>query len=291
MRFLFFLLSLLSSYLSFSQEGQKIPLRKFRVAFLDNKLRETSGLLMYQEKLYSINDGGNSAEIIELESKTGKILHFISVAFPNQDWEAIYLHENKFFIGDFGNNLGTRKDFQIYSFSLSKENILSNPSVLTFTYPNQKDFTPRNRNHNYDMEAMVYYEDKLHLFSKEWQSKTTTHYTINPELKDVQIAQLIETINIPFLVTDACVFKEELYLIGYSKKGKVCLWIFPKKEKNSVWNTTPRKFRFGSVTTIGQVEGLTVNEKGIYISSEKFPFFASKPALYFIAHSLLGTTK
>jgi hypothetical protein len=36
---------------------------------------------------------------------------------------------------------------------------------------------------------MIYLNGKIHLFTKEWASKSTTHYTIDPEISEKQEAK------------------------------------------------------------------------------------------------------
>jgi hypothetical protein len=41
---------------------------------------------------------------------------------------------------------------------------------------------------------MIYLNGKIHLFTKEWGSKSTTHYLIDPEISEKQKAQKIENL-------------------------------------------------------------------------------------------------
>lgn len=50
----------------FSQEVSSLKLKKYRVGYFDEKLKESSGLAWLGGKLYSINDSGNLAEYYEI---------------------------------------------------------------------------------------------------------------------------------------------------------------------------------------------------------------------------------
>ena len=67
---------------------------------------------------------------------------------------------------------------------------------IPFFYPEQKDFEPKNINNDFDAEAMIFLNGKIHLFTKEWISKSVTHYTVNPNVFVQQPAEKIESFKI-----------------------------------------------------------------------------------------------
>lgn len=79
---------------------------------------------------------------------------------------------------------------------------------------------------DFDAEAMIYLDGKLHLFTKEWGAKSTTHYIIDPEISDKQKARKTEVYKTGFVVTDAAYFNKKLYLVGYTKKTEIFLDVF-----------------------------------------------------------------
>ena len=167
-----------------------------------------------------------------------------------------------------------------------RHNQLQNDSMKTisFYYPEQKDFTSRNINTDFDLESMIYLNGKIHIFTKEWASKSTTHYTIDPEVFENQPAQKIESYKTNFVVTDASYFDKKLYVVGYTKKTEVFLNIFNESEPGIFFKESSRHLYLGSALTIGQIEGIAVDETGVYISGEKFysPIKKTKPFFYFI---------
>ena len=272
-------LNLLISLVIFSQKTEKLPLRKYKIAVLSDSLRETSGLTFFKDQLYTINDGGNPNMIYEIDKNSGKILKKIQTNFPNKDWEAITNDGENLYIGDFGNNAGSRRDLTIYSIDNQQE-----INVIKFSYQNQKDFSVNYLNHDFDAEAMVFINNKIHLFTKEWSAKKVSHYIINPKLSENQSVTKSESFNTGFVVTDAAYYENKLYVIGYTKKAKTYLMIFEQNDEGLFFSNPTKKYRLGSALTVGQIEGIAVNADGIYISNEGFSqfIFRAKPNLYFV---------
>lgn len=279
MKKLFIFLSFLISIYSFSQKLEKIPLRKYRIATLSDSLKETSGLTFFKDKLYTFNDGGNPNLVFEIDKNSGKILNKFQTNFPNKDWEAITNDGENLYIGDFGNNAGNRKDLAIYKIENS-----TSSSKIQFNYQNQKDFKINYLNHDFDCEAMIFLDNKIHIFSKEWSSKNISHYIINFQNSENQTVTKIETLPIGFVITDASYFEGKLYVVGYTKKGKVFMMIFEENSDGLFFSKPSKKYKLGSALTIGQVEGIAVNKDGVYISNESFSksIFKVKQSLYFV---------
>jgi hypothetical protein len=270
---------------TFSQQTDFLKIRKFRVAYLDDKIQETSGLSIINGKLYTFNDSGNAPELFELDEASGGIKNTFRINAKNKDWEALTNDGKNFYIGDFGNNGGARRDLEIYKFPFHN-NEPKNDSVakISFEYPEQTEFIPKYTNNDFDAEAMIYLNGKLHLFTKEWKSKSTTHYIIDPEISEKQKAEKTESYKTNFVVTDAAYFDKKLYLVGYTKKTEVFMNIFTETEPGIFFKEKPKHYYLGSALTVGQIEGIAVNETGIYISGEKFKsrLGTAQPALYFI---------
>ena len=272
--FLFF-----SFLFSFSQKTEKLVLRKYKIATLSDSLKETSGLTFLKDKLYTLNDGGNTNEIFEIDKNSGKILSKLKINFPNKDWEAITSDDEDFYIGDFGNNAGSRKDLAIY-----KTDFKGNYSKNSFNYSAQDDFSTRYLSHNYDAEAMIFLNEKIHVFSKEWSSKNISHYIVDVQNSENQSLVSLESFHAGFVITDAAYFEGKLYVVGYTRKAKVYMMIFEGNSEGLFFSKPLKKYKLGSFLSIGQVEGIAVNKDGIYISNEDFSkfIFSVKQHLYFI---------
>ena len=276
---LFFALLLFAD--GFAQQADFLKIGRYRVAYLSDSLKENSGLSLRKGKLYTMNDGGNSSEIFEIDKSSGKILKTIKTGLQNHDWEAIASDSLYFYTGDFGNNAGTRKDLKIYKIPYDNN---SAAQEIPFFYPEQQDFSRKVINNDFDAEAMIVLNGKIHVFTKEWASKSTTHYVVNPELADNQAAEKTESFRIGFVVTDAAYFDGKLFLIGYTKNTEVFLSVFDETEPGVFFKEQPRKYYLGSSLVIGQIEGIAVDENGVYISGEEFrtPLGTAKQAFYFI---------
>lgn len=281
----------LSFFLSFSaqQDHSWLKLNKYQVAILGDSLNENSGLTFFQDRLFTFNDSGNSSDIFEISKNTGKIRKVLKTDLINHDWEAIASDSSSLYIGDFGNNAVTRKNLTVYKISVQDSLQLKTPTKIPFYYPEQKTFEAKNNNNDFDAEAMIFLNGKLHIFTKEWSSRSTTHYTIDPNLSENQAAQKIEIFPIGYAVTDAAYFNKKLYLIGYTKKTEVFLTVFEETQAGIFFKHKPRQFYLGSALSVGQIEGLAADKEGIYISGEQFisPFGKVKPRLYFIPDSEL----
>jgi hypothetical protein len=272
---------------SFAQKKGRIHLKKYFIGHLADTLKETSGLCFLDQKLYTFNDGGNPANLYQIGRNKGKISTTLKVNLPNIDWEAITTDGTSFYLGDFGNNLGTRKDLVIHKIKPEEDSLVKSISKIAFEYENQIDFNPKNIRHNFDAEAMIYLNGKLHLFSKEWKNKATSHYIIDPDSSKKQKLTKTESFKTKFMVTDAAYFNGKLYLIGYNKKGSCFLLIFNINGNTEMFFNDPyQKFRLGSSLALGQIEGVAVNQEGIYVSGEaiSLPILKVKPSLFFIPH-------
>ncbi|WP_213189085.1 hypothetical protein [Cloacibacterium caeni] len=281
----FILVFLFFSFLfSFSQKTEKLALRKYKIATLSDSLKETSGLTFLKDKLYTLNDGGNTNEIFEIDKISGKILSKLKINFPNKDWEAMTSDGENFYIGDFGNNAGNRKDLAIY-----KTDFQGNYSKNSFNYSAQDDFSTRYLSHNFDAEAMIFLNEKVHVFSKEWSFKNISHYTIDLQNSENQSLVSLESFHAGFVITDAAYFEGKLYVVGYTRKAKVYMMIFEENSEGLFFSKPLKKYKLGSFLSIGQVEGIAVNKEGIYISNEDFSkfIFSVKQRLYFISFEKL----
>ena len=289
-KFILFCL-ILSFQINFAQQAKFLKINKYQIAVLSDSLQENSGLNFFDGQLFTFNDGGNSSELFQLNLKTGKIEKKISTIFKNIDWEALTNDGEYFYIGDFGNNAGNRTNLKVFKSAVraSSSNSAVQEQEIQFKYPEQTAFNLTNKKTNFDGEAIIFLNGKLHLFTKEWSSNGTTHYTLNPEIFEVQNAEKQEVFKTNFMVTDAAYFENQLYLVGYAKNADVYLQIFTKSEDDLFFTKNSTKYFLGSAFTIGQIEGVAVNEEGIFLSGERFKTAISNipPKLFFIPEEKL----
>lgn len=139
MRNLYLLFSIFIS-LSFSaqQDYDWLKLNRYKIAVLSDSINENSGLDFFQDRLFTINDSGNTADIFAINKETGKIKNVFRTNLNNKDWEAITSDSTALYIGDFGNNVGSRKDLLIYKIpfdSLRRNSAFTGSQSIPFYYP------------------------------------------------------------------------------------------------------------------------------------------------------------
>jgi len=274
------------SFLGFSQKIEKLSLKKYKIAVLSDSLKESSGLTNLDGRLFSFNDSGNTSEIFEIKAGSSYIKKTFQTGLKNIDWEAITNDGENFYVGEFGNNLGTRKDLKVYQIPFRNDSVIVDSiKTIPFFYPEQTDFMPKNINNNFDAEAMIFLGGNIHLFTKEWITNTVSHYVIDKNLTENQPAKKLETFETGFVVTDASFFGDRLYVVGYTKNASVYLMIFEKDETGNLFFNKPlKKYSLGRAYNVGQIEGITATDKGVYISGERFSIKIKKvpQSLYFI---------
>ena len=158
----------------FAQNVDFLKIKREKITELSDSLKENSGLSFLKNKLYTFNDGGNSSELFEIDKISGKIEKVFKTNLMNKDWEAMATDSANFYVGDFGNNAGARKDLMIYKIPFDGEKIADSAKIISYFYPEQTDFSSRNLNNYFDAEAMIFLNGKIHIFTKEWVSKATS---------------------------------------------------------------------------------------------------------------------
>jgi hypothetical protein len=275
--FFFLLGSIISSF------GQRLKPTKSIV--IDEKVHETSGLLFWNNKLWTHNDDGDT-NLYGLDKSSGEILETIALKnVVNKDWESISQDENYIYIGDFGNNVaGNRTDLHILR--IEKERLLQGIQEIdsiNFKYSNQKDFTPKKSNKtDFDGEAFIVSTDSIFIFTKQWKSKKTSVYAF-PKLPGNHIASLKTTFKVRGLITDATFIEnnKQIVLCGYSKKLKPFLYVLSNYKEGNFFSGNKSKIKLK--LPFYQIEGITFDGEKIYLSNEQFvrkPFINTKQKLH-----------
>ena len=249
------------------------------VTSLNEKLSETSGLAYVDGILWSHNDSGGEAKLYAIDQTNGNILKTVTISnATNVDWEDLAFDDTYLFIGDFGNNIGTRKDLTIYKVKLAdlKSETTVEAEKIAFSYATQIDFTV-NTTTNYDCEAFIAYENELYLFSKNYGNEQTDMYKLGMD-SGVEVAEKVTTFNTNALVTGASIdaTNKSLVLIGYgasgTSKGNPKTWIFSDFVDADFFEGTQEKISWGT-PIVAQIEGVTHKAKGeLYIASEKLNY-------------------
>lgn len=186
------------------------------------ELNETSALVLKNESFYTLNDSYCPNSVYCFNRK-GKLTGTISLQNArNNDWEELLDYKNQFYIGDFGNNDGTRNNLCIYFFHpqnalpSAENNKTVSPDSICFKYPDQYIVKPEMRKTAWDCESMVGLNDSLFLFTKRWNDYATVVYKL-PAKGGTHIATRHDSLNIGFLVTAAAYEPtiNILVLLGY----------------------------------------------------------------------------
>ncbi len=183
---------------------------------------ESSGIIIYDSLLWTFNDSENDPVLYGLDLGNGMIqkVLFLTQA-ENIDWEDITQDSKSIYIGDFGNNSGTREDLCIYKISKkdideSSEQELSYEKI-SFAYEDQNEFSLNYQNTPYDCEALLIDGDSLVLFTKDWSINQSTLYKL-PISPGFYKARKSHELNSDGLITGADLNPESksLLLCGYN---------------------------------------------------------------------------
>lgn len=170
------------------------------IASFPNEIHECSGLIMIDGRLISMNDGPQHTTLHEVDDTDATINRDIHIAqIQNVDWECIQYDSGNIYIGDTGNNFGTRMSLEIYTIPYDGSDTLSCVDTLSFIWPDQDDFTSSN-SHPYDCEAMIVEDQQVILFTKNRNNLQSNVYRL--DLTDGNITRG-ETIELFGLITDA----------------------------------------------------------------------------------------
>ena len=239
---------------------------------LSDSLRETSGLIAFDNLLWTHNDDHDTT-IYGLDSN-GNIQKKIKLEkVKNNDWEEISQDSSYLYIGDFGNNYrGNRRDLHILR--IEKKSFLSNKPVIdtiAFSYSNQTDFSLQKKNTtDFDCEAFVVSQDRIYLFSKQWTQTKTSVYVL-PKTPGKHIAQLKTTLNVEGLITGVTLLSSEkgIVLCGYSKMLQPFLYLLYDYKNNDFSTGNQRKIKLS--LPFHQIEGIaTFDGKRFYLTNESF---------------------
>ena len=240
---------------------------------LDPVVEETSGLIYWDDKLWTHNDNADT-NLYALNPEDGSIIGNISL-FPqtNTDWEEISQDDGYVYVGDFGNNTqGNRHDLKIIR--ILKSSILNREPIMdliNFEYEDQIDFSPQGPNNtDFDCEALIVTEDNIYLFTKEWVSHKTRLYKL-PKVPGTYSAQLLDSYQIDGLVTGA-VYNKEINLIvlsGYSTLLQPFVELLYDYPDANFLQGNKRKINVN--LPFHQVEGIS-SKDGLdyYLTNEKF---------------------
>ncbi|MET0946781.1 MAG: T9SS C-terminal target domain-containing protein [Flavobacterium sp.] len=228
---------------------------------LNDSIKETSGLLYFDNLLWTHNDDHDKT-IYGLDSLGIIQKKIILDKATNHDWEEITQDSSYIYIGDFGNNAsGNRTDLNILK--IQKKSFLEgNPLIdtIVFTYNDQIDLSPQKPNNtDFDCEAFIASKDSIYLFSKQWKSSKTNIYVL-PNQSGNHIAQFKATLDTKGLVTGATYLEDKklIALCGYSKLGKPFIYLMYDFKNHDFLLGNKRRITIS--LPFHQIEGIATND-------------------------------
>lgn len=197
---------------------------------LPTELNEVSGTILIGDALWGLGDSGSPNAIFRFDPANGAILQTVTITnATNTDWEEMTTDGSWVFIGDFGNNLGSRTDLRVYRFPVSSlENVVNTEvlaEVINFSYADQTDFTPVFDGTNWDCEAFIAMDDSLFLFTKNWVDQRAFLYAVSAE-PGTHSAVRKDSLDTQGLITGAALdlASNAIALIGYTTGGQPFVW-------------------------------------------------------------------
>ena len=173
---------------------------------LPKAVNETSGLMVYDGLIWTINDSGGKNVVYGLNPVNGEVEREVQIKnAKNRDWEAMATDGEYVYIADVGNNHGTRVDLGIYKVPVSSFDADFSEveaEIIYFAWPEQKYFFKSTHNNPWDCEAMLAFEDSLVLFTKDWVKGITRMYVLSKEPGN-QMARYYSSFDAGVLVTGA----------------------------------------------------------------------------------------
>ncbi len=250
---------------------KRLKIKEFNSFVLSDSLNETSGLVEWDNHLYTHNDD-TDLHLYQLDKK-GSITKKIKLnGVKNKDWEELTQDITHFYLGDFGNNTsGNRTDLIIYK--IAKDSLFDNPKieVITFSYPEQSDFSRQKSNTtDFDCEAFIATEDELILFTKQWKNKQSAVYRL-PKNPGHYAAAYITTLKVKGLITGAAFVEEKnlIALCGHNKKLKPFIYLITDLKDFNFEKANQRKIKLK--LPFHQIEAIsTTNGIDFFITNERF---------------------
>ncbi|MRT93305.1 T9SS C-terminal target domain-containing protein [Ancylomarina sp. 16SWW S1-10-2] len=237
---------------------------------LPKSVNEQSAMLWHNNLFWVINDSDCKPELIAYNPK-GQLEETILINnASNKDWEDLAEDEDYIYIGDFGNNRGSRKDLRVLRVLKSD---MKNKEVtidsITFTWADQKNFRNRNMKNNFDCEAFFACGDSLYLFTKNWINKKTRLYSMPKTPGNYKLKPITE-FNTSFMVTGADISADgkTVALVGY-KNYHTYMMLLTNFEGMNFFSGNVLRLDIESLGR-AQTEGIVFTDKNeLYINTEE----------------------
>lgn len=239
---------------------------------LSSTINESSGLINLDGKIWTHNDSGGQPALYEINKQDGSVIRTVMIQnATNVDWEDLAFDSNWVYIGDFGNNSGSRTDLKIYR--ISRGDLAFSNSVpaeaINFSYSDQTSWDPHPNQTDFDCEGFISFQDSLYLFSKDWVDQKTRMYQLSNQ-PGTFIAQYRSTFEVNGLITAAEMLPTDvLALQGYTGALTPFTWLFQQFAGTEFFQGESTRLNW---TNKAQTEGIAyADSNGVYVTSEKAP--------------------
>jgi len=237
---------------------------------------ESSGLVYTNGVLWTHNYSGNASDIFKVDTTTGALLQKVSITnYPNNDWEDITADSNYIYVGDFGNNNGTRIDLRVLK--IDKSQLTSTAAVIgataqaiNFSYADQTSFVSNGSN-NYDCESVISMGNSLYLFTKDRGDLQTRVYKLSKSPGTYTLSPYtFYNVNGKITGADYNPQKNEVVLIGYMASNKNSFIYYLNNFTGDLFfSGNKRRVEIGNATNDWQTEGITYRSNNeLFISCE-----------------------
>ncbi len=260
------------SALAYCQESE--TLSPFHSFDMHEDLKESSGLIYRDGDLWTHNDSRDNT-LFRIDPANGEITDRILLAgVVNTDWEDIAQDSDYIYIGDIGNNSGSRKDLHILRIARSSLN-KARPEIetISFSFEDQDNFIPRSLATDFDCEAMIVHRGQIFLFTKEWINAGSSVYKL-PAIPGHHVARKVSHKQIEGLITGADISADgnTIILCGYTSVMYPFIYILKDPlekgfEADDLFGGTRRRINLSLPSH--QVEGIAIKSADeIFISNE-----------------------
>jgi hypothetical protein len=187
------------SQISPENNQNPVPVNVRTICNLPDELNESSGIgIEGNNRIWSHLDSGNPNEIYCFDT-TGTLLRTITISnVENIDWEDLATdNDETWYICDAGNNNNNRTDLAVYIIpdpeTMSGDQVIA--GIINFTLEDQTEFPPPSSDHNYDIEAIIWHDDSLFMFTKDRSNPFTgiTKMYVLPDTPGTYVARLADS--------------------------------------------------------------------------------------------------